>query len=320
MWLFWLAGTLVVAYGLTRGGEPQPRFLVATGSALEVWHGADRESTLFKFDDRSLINEAAVSPDGSQVAFIRLTAPPLDPKDDIGTDIFVMKRDGSGAKPLVSHKTYGEYMSTPTWLPGGHELAYGISTPQPDDSVVQAIETANVLTGARRRLVENADQPVVLPGGNQLIVRYFDPRPGRSRETPMLFDLTTGVMSDLPGYSQLLVYIGSFVISPDGRQVAFGAADPTVTAPSSRPLRSMSATTHPIYQDVWVMALNGSNLRRVSELGVNQPSLVWSQHGDAIYVLSNVSFLRIDVNSGAQEILGPGVTNGHIKPWGDRLY
>ena len=290
MWLFWLAGALVIAAGLLRGGEPEPRFLVANGSALEIWHGAELESTVYKFDDRSLINEAALSPDGSQIAFIRLTPPPLDPKDDIGTDLYLVNRDGSSPRALVKHRVYGEYMSTPTWLLGGFEIAYGIATPADGDRVDQHIEAVEVMTGARRRLVENADQPVVLPNGKQLIVRYFDPRPERSRETPMLFDLTTGTMSDLPGYGVLLVYIGSFVISPDGNQVAFGAADPTVVAPSSRPLRSMAAT-HPIYQDVWVMDLDGSNLRRVSELGVNQPSLAWSKDGAAIYVLSNVALL-----------------------------
>src|SRR5688500_2053993 len=113
MWLFWLAGALVIAAGFLRGGEPEPHFLVATGQALEIWRGADRESTLVKFDDRSQIIEAALSPDGSQIAFIRLTPPPLDPQADIGTDLYIAARDGSNPLPILRHSAYGEFIETP---------------------------------------------------------------------------------------------------------------------------------------------------------------------------------------------------------------
>ena len=72
MWLFWLAGALVILAGLRRGGEPEPRFLVATGSSIELWHGPDRERTLLRYDDGSLVSDLAVSEDGRMIAFLRL--------------------------------------------------------------------------------------------------------------------------------------------------------------------------------------------------------------------------------------------------------
>ena len=150
------------------------------GSPLEIWHGAELESTVYKFDDRSLINEAALSPDGSQIAFIRLTPPPLDPKDDIGTDLYLVNRDGSSPRALVKHRVYGEYMSDANLASGRFEIAYGIATPADGDRVDQHIEAVEVMTGARRRLVENADQPVVLPNGKHLLVRSSTPGPSES--------------------------------------------------------------------------------------------------------------------------------------------
>src|SRR6476469_2678949 len=104
MWLFWLAGALVIVIGLTRGGEPEPRFLVSTGSALEVWHGAERESTLFKFSDGSAIqDDVAISPDGTRIAFMRYGVGTFGA--DFGIDRYVVDRDGREARPVLQHSS-----------------------------------------------------------------------------------------------------------------------------------------------------------------------------------------------------------------------
>src|SRR4051812_42399867 len=101
MWLFWLIGALVIAAGLRRGGEPQPRFLVATGQALEIWRGPERESTLLRFEDGATVVDAAMSPDGRRIAVIRLSPPPTRADADFGTDLYLVNADGSNPRLVV---------------------------------------------------------------------------------------------------------------------------------------------------------------------------------------------------------------------------
>jgi hypothetical protein len=315
MWLFWLTSAVLIGAGLWRGAEPEPRFLVATGLALEVWYGAERESTLIRFDDGATVLDAALSPDGTRIAFIRLTPPPMDENADFGTDVYIASRDGSDPKPLVQRKSNSEFMETPLWLPSGLEVAYTIVTFDADGNTDKRIEAVNVTTGRRRRLVQDADQPALLPDGRRLVVRLDDLRTGRSGETPVTVDLETGRVDDLPGYQMLFVYIGSFVASPDGRRIAFSAADPSLKAPGSGSVRGASAPSaaHPILQDVWLMDLDGSNLTRIADLAVHAPSLTWSADGVFIYAMAPAGFWRIEARTGAIKKMGPGLANGRIR-------
>jgi hypothetical protein len=315
MWLFWLAAALVVAIGLRRGGEPEPRFLVATGSAVEIWHGAERESTLFVFDDRSQVIEAAPSPDGSLIALAALTSPALLEKGDFGVDLHVMAWDGSDLRLLLRHSAYGEYMESLTWLPGNRELAYAIYSPLPDDLVDRHIEAIDISTGSRRRLLSQADTPALMSDGRHLIAVFYEPKEGGDAETPVLYDLQSGTVRPLDGYSLPLVYVGSFAPSPDGSQVAFGGADPTVMAPRVTPrgVLTFRGAVHPVLQDVWVMAADGTGLRRVAELAANQPSIVWTADGRYLYVMASIGFWRIEPRSGFVKQIGPGLPTARIK-------
>ena len=281
--------------------------------ALEIWHGAERESTLLKFDDGATVVDAAIAPDGTRIAVIRLSPPPTRSDADFGTDLYLVGADGSNPQPLVRRSTNAEFIETPVWLPSGNELAYTITTVIDAENFDRRIEVVDVATGARRRLLNDADQGALMPDGSHMIARVSDFRPGRSGESPVVIELQTGRANDLPGYGTLLVFIGSFARSPDGKLIAFSGADaPLAAAP--RGTRGMTATTlHPILQDVWLMQPDGSGLRRLAELAINQPSLAWSEDGAFIYAMASVAFWRINAQTGELRKLGPGLPYGHIQ-------
>jgi Tol biopolymer transport system component len=312
MWLFWLAGALVIGAGLRRDGEPEPRFLVATGSAIEVWHGPQRESTLLSMENAT-IYDAALSQDGTQVAFVAISVPKSQDDPEYGANLYVVNRDGGVPRLLLRHSVFAEYLETPVWLPGGREIACAIFTPRGEEVDVR-VEAIDVASGARRRLLDHASQPSLMPDGT-LMVLMPDPGAAGSGEKPGLLDLTTGHLSNVRRYNMQLTYINGFTLSPDGRQVAFAAADPLARAPLVTPLRGMGvrARTHPIYQDIWLMGADGSNLRRLADLGVDQPSIVWSADGVFIYAASARGFWRIDARTGVYRQIGPGIQNGRVK-------
>jgi Tol biopolymer transport system component len=309
LWLFWLAGALVVAAGFWRGDEEEPRFLVATGLALEIWRGAERESTLFKFDDGTGIFEAVLSPDGSRIAMLTTTPPVKDA--DYGVDLYVVDINGANPRLVLRHSRTGEYLESLLWLPEGKDVAYAIYTPSGGDSLDRRIEVLNLETGRRRRLVSEAEKPALMPGGIQLIVVATDQRPGSTGFKPALVDLTTGQMSDLPRFALFLTYLGSFTPSPDGLHIAFSGADPSVAAPSTGGLRATAApgARHPILQDIWLMDSDGGNLRKIADLAVNLPSLAWTQNGEFLYAMASRGFWRIDPRTATYRQIGPLLPN-----------
>jgi Tol biopolymer transport system component len=227
-----------------------------------------------------------------------------------------MSRDGSGARAVRPHRASGDFVESLVWL-SSKELAYAIFTPKADGTTDRRVEALDLTSGVIRRLVDNADQPSLLADGRRLIVRLADDRPGRSGETPVAVDIVSGRIDDLPGYEKFqLLFIGSFARSPDGKQIAFGAADPSVRAPLPMPQRGTSAPVaalHPILQDVWLMDPDGNNLRRIADLAVASPSLAWSEDGFFIYAMSSTGFWRIEAKTGAYQTIGPGLQNGRIR-------
>ena len=319
MWLFWLAGALVVAAGLTRGGEPEPRFLVTTGLTIEIWHGAERERTLLTYSDGSAITHVAVSEDGSKLAFIRLVPVTQDERGvvDFGSDLYVGNIDGTDLHLVVKHASLSEIIESPVWLTSGRQIAYSIVSPHPEAGTVdQGVETVDVLTGARKRLVAGAEWPALMAGGRELIFTSTQARPETGQQTPLLYDLQDGSVKDLPGYQKKLIFINSYQPSPDGRLIAFAAAEPALEdLPVSTPLRGQSAgfKTHPIFQDIWLMEPDGRNLRRIADLGLATPSLAWSDDSEWVYVMSRQGFIRINAQNGAQETIGQGNSAGRIR-------
>jgi Tol biopolymer transport system component len=105
------------------------------------------------------------------------------------------------------------------------------------------------------------------------------------------------------------------VWSPDGKRIAFAAADPSVTqrpAPANGIVFASFSLTHPFLQDVWLIDRDGANLHRLSELAESQPSLSWSPDGSTVYVMGGSGLWKIDVATGDRQQIGVGVQQGSI--------
>jgi len=321
LWLFWLAGMVVVAYGMLLGphGEAEPRFLVTTGRTIEIWTGTHVDRVLQRFDDGSTVFDPSFSNAGDRLAYVRYSALVKGPdgKDDFGADLWVAAADGHDARLVIKHSVLGESLETPVWLPGDALLAYTVLTPKDDGSADRRIEAVEVATGTRRRLITGADQPSLMPGGRELMVRLADFRPGRSGETPVLYDLASGAQTDLSQYNLDLLFIGAFTSSPDGRQIAFGGADPSLKAPGGIARGATAAVSesalHPLLQDIWLMSPEGADSRRIADLAVDRPSLAWTNDGAWLYAMTNIGFWRIDPRTGIYKKIGPGGYNMRIR-------
>ncbi len=104
---FWHEGSILVVASdgswFTTAARPYP---ASDGYAILGWW---EQQYAFPYSP-------AISPDGSQVAYVQNSGP-----DDINFDIFVSKSDGSNRRRLTSHRSVD---TNPVWSPDGSRIAF----------------------------------------------------------------------------------------------------------------------------------------------------------------------------------------------------
>jgi Tol biopolymer transport system component len=294
------------------GDEPGPRFLVTGPKGLSERAGS-REKLIVQFDDGSFVLDPAISADGKKIAFAVQHPASADAKGnvDFGADLWMANRDGSGRKELVHHSAPGEFIARPNWLPDGKRLVFDVRGTKGDGQPDLRVESLDLDTNKRQRLVPDAVEPAMHPDGKTVAYVYINPR--SQHEQIMLADLSTGQSKPLTGSTATQVFNIELTWSPDGETLAWGAADPTVKAPGGGGGVRSTAATHPFLQDVWLIKRDGSDMRRLADIGESQPSIAWSPDGAYVYVLGATNFWRVRVADGTKEIIGSGSPNGQLR-------
>jgi Tol biopolymer transport system component len=291
-----------------------PRYILADDRGLRETGGSRSDDVLVEFDDGSFALDPAVSPDGDRLAFIRQSPARTAPSGtiDFGSDLYIADRDGDNAKETVRHSQTAEFIRTPAWLPTG-QLLFSVRGRKPDGSADFRIEQLDLTSGRRTRVIENGVDPSVAPAGDRLVYLAVDPV--TQAERLMRLNLPQATQQPLVGPDDHLALMSAFAWSPDSGRIAFAAIDlnaPPVIPGGGQAGPPVLQSGHPFAQDVWVVNADGSGLRRIAELAVNQPSIAWSKDGARLYVLGATGFWRVDAASGATEQIGPGVALGQI--------
>jgi Tol biopolymer transport system component len=287
-----------------------------------------KEKVLIHFDDGSFLLDPAISTDGKRIAFAVQHPATADKngKVDFGSDLFIANRDGSGMKELIHHSAPGEFISRPNWLQDNRQLLFDVRGTKPNNDADLRIESVDIDTGARQRLIENGVEPAIAPDGKTVAYVYIDP--ATQHEQIISADVTTGQSKPLTGPDATQVFNIELTWSPDGETLAFAAADPSVLAPGgaslgptfvslatgpSQVLGAPVAMLHPFLQDVWTVKNDGTGLKRIADIGESQPSLAWSTDGVYVYAMGATNFWRIKAADSSKEIIGTGQPSGQVR-------
>ena len=196
--------------------------------------------------------KAAVSPDGTTLAFIRSGIPGL-------CDVYVVPMSGGEPQRLTDWNSLIEGLA---WTPDGKEIIYGVY--EPVGPRLWRIPAAAIVSGSRRAARQSPPgTPFSRPSRNPTRAAMHDSPISRdgSEISLRLVDLTqrdaSGTLTTSNVFQRSSRWDYGGRLSPDGRLVAF-ISNRTGTA------------------EVWLSALDGSNLRRLTDIKGDPVFPFWS--------------------------------------------
>ena len=173
--------------------------------------------------------DPAISPDGAWIAYVRRWSDPMT--DRRYSNIWVVKRDGSGHRALTSGK-FSE--DSPAWSPDGTRLAFASNRGGSTQLWVRWMDTGDAMAVTNGPQAPSA--PAWSPDGTQLAFLQLVPRPALVIGTP-LAPPPGATWSAPPKYTDRLVFrqdqvgelpsgfVHAFVVPAEGgtpRQVTSG--------------------------------------------------------------------------------------------------
>jgi len=329
--LRWLAllGILVAVAcgGGGDGGEPPQQLtdrllLVRDTGIFELSLATNEEQPLLLDPPGALLADPAVSPDGTQIAHVRLLQGVAQPGEqaDFGADLYVAGRDGSDARLLYEHQVRGEQARGPRWTPDGM-LLFSVERFETDHFVTQIL-ALDLASGETTVLVENAVQPAISPDGTQIAYAAID---DQGLQSLWLANAGGGDPRLLLGPDQGLGIILSPRFSPDGTRVAVAGSE--VVPPAARhddPLyASQTGGTRPLRRppaylyngfpmDIWLVELATGEPLKLADIDADQPYLAWSADGLRLFMLDATGVYVIDPTTGNGRALAPGTFHGQL--------
>ena len=260
---------------------PSGRIVVPRATALwGVLAASGAEQAIVTTPDHTLVLDAALSPDGSRAVFAQLTMPTRG--DPGGSDLYLVPTSGGTPTLLLAHDTLGATLTTPIWTRDGASILYTY-TPYligaPSAESQPRIERVPVSGGAPQVVLREATATAPSPDGRLLV--YL-----KSTNRGDALWLSNADGSDAREIVPASRFLGLAYprISPDGSQIALAAtidlpAPPGPAAPRPPFDWRRAVAAHGLPWDVWLVSLDGSNLRRLTYMVEDDPSLAWSPDG-----------------------------------------
>jgi dipeptidyl aminopeptidase/acylaminoacyl peptidase len=307
--LFTIAVVAGLALWTAAAAQERPRLagriLVPRGPDLwSTLAAGGGEQVLAAAPAGSLILDVAAEPGGRRMVFSRLLLPTRDGLG--GADLYLLPLQGGEPTLLLAHDAPGAMLTTPAWAPGSDSVLFTYTPYSLGAAGAEAqprIERVQLDSHNRTVLLEQALSPALSPDGR--LLAYL-------RRTPQGDALWVAEGGVGPGRELIppTRFLGLAYprVAPDGASVAVAATVdlPALPAPGPAPRgagRLAARAAHGLPWDVWLVSIDGRELRRLTYLLEDDPSLAWSPDGRWLAIQGGYGLTLVEVSTAHTERL-----------------
>jgi Tol biopolymer transport system component len=328
-----LAGAVLFALGALLGplGEVSSQTLLTappdgvTGRLVlprnrdlfQVTASSGAEERLLTGTTLTSVTQASWAPSGGQVAYSVFRF--WRPDRPAGSDLYVV--GSGGGEPTVVLPAEGEDTSftEPVWTADGRNLIYSAIVRIPDSRLGETtnqVERIPAAGGARRLLVPDAFSPALSRDGRQLAFLRAS-LPSAGGEVSLWVADENGQNPRQVLADRRFDSLAFQRFSPSGDRIAFVAVGgpASVRRSSGRLLQAFVprlAAAHGLPWDLWEVRVDGSGLRRLTELAEDDPAIAWSPDGRWIAFQGGTGLWLIDAMTTATYHINEAVSFGGI--------
>jgi Tol biopolymer transport system component/mono/diheme cytochrome c family protein len=292
--------------------EPLPPLILVRQGNL--WQNDDRQTQLTPLTALGTLQFAqnpALSPDGLQLAYLVTSLP--TGSENLTSTLVVGDSNGSASRVLL--ESTQAYLREPRWAPNGNAVYV---TQVQDEQLADGSyrEQSTIL----RIDVQSGEQRVVLDGARDLVfssdgrqIAYVRVSPDGATMTLELADAdgrNARVIVDDPNFSAF----AAPRFAPDGQRLIVSAIGGPTTDTQGRsqegeqasPLTALldgfspaTAEAHGAPWDIWSVARDGSELRRLTAVYEDDPRAVFSPDGREIVFMGFTGIYRMNADGSA---------------------
>ena len=280
----------------------------------------------------SYAGDPALSPDGNTIAFTVVVVPAPNPSAPPsqrvlpGSDLWLMNGDGGDRRQLFAHDRPGLLIEMPVWTPDGKAIVYTYSAPvlAPDGRYtgsIRELQRLDIATGQRTTLVKDGEDAAFSSAGGAAPFAYILTDPQTFQQSLWVADrLPTGagdgsIARRIIGPEAKFLAVNSPRFTPDGKRIVFAAAGqptadglppaPATGGASGRflrwllgPLVPQGVEAHGPPADLWSIAIDGGDLRRVTTLNGDDPQPAFSPDGKQLAFLTGNGLYVANLDGG----------------------
>jgi Tol biopolymer transport system component/mono/diheme cytochrome c family protein len=284
--------------------EPLPPSVFSRSG--NIWRSNGSELTqLTNFGPESYAQYPIFSPDGSRVAFIVINQPPITAAAPLPVGaLYVMNADGSNLRAVLQPKQ--GLLGLTAWSGDGRSLyvsANGVRST--DGGRDLAILLVNIDTGAFQALLEDAMDPAISANGQQLAYLLLS-RDGYTQSIYVANSDGTNPRKvyDSPDFQGF--YAPRF--TPDGTRLIVAA----IGGPLGPQGSAGSVALHGLPWDLWQINLDGTGLRRLTEIFEDLPLVSFSPDGSELLMMGSGGIYRLKPDGSELRRIDPLGDHGGI--------
>ncbi len=288
-----------------------------------------KETKLCSAPEGLFVTYPAWSPDGKQYIYA-LDSPFIgNVAANWGSDFYLADASGGNRRLLLKHEQPGVELESPSWTPDGKTIVYSYFLTKYDaqgqyQGQTYEARTIDVASGAVTTLAKDANSTDLCRDGSKLTYVNFNDT-----------DFTSyGIwVADASGQNGKAIVNSSTGMqaffaprfSPDCKQIIFAAVgggirqiDPAPKGGGNlltrllAPLLPAAASAHGAPWDLWLVNVDGSGLKRITNLNEDLPFLEWAADGQSVVFIGTNGLYQMSPDGANIKKIGQGAVHGQI--------